>query len=127
MTRRCAAPTGDARAPHRRGERGQSTDEVVALVPVLVVVVAAIAQLLAAGAARELGGHAAQAGAMALLQGDDPQESAREAVPGWSRSRLRVRVEGREVRVRVSPPALTRDLAELLATTRTADAGPVAR
>ncbi len=111
-------------ALRRSGERGQATVELVALVPLLVVVVAAIAQLLAAGAARELAGHAAQAGAMALLQGGDPKEAARKAVPGWSRDRLSVRVDGREVRVRLSPPALSRDLGELLATTRRAHAGP---
>jgi len=108
----------------RAGERGQATVELVALLPVLVVVVAAIAQLLAAGAARELAGHAAQAGAMALLQGGDPEDAAREAVPGWSRARLVVRVQGRRVSVRLSPPAPTRALADLLATTRRADAGP---
>jgi len=108
----------------RAGQRGQATVELVALLPVVVVVVAAIAQLLAAGAARELAGHAAQAGAMALLQGGDPEDAAREAVPGWSRSRLSVRVEGRRVSVRLSPPAPTRGLADLLTTTRQADAGP---
>ncbi len=108
------------------GQRGQATVELVALLPVVVVVVVAIAQLLAAGAARELAGHAAQAGAMALLQGDDPEDAAREAVPGWSRARVAIRVDGRVVRVRLRPPALTRDLGEMLATTRRADAGPVA-
>ena len=50
-------------------EQGQATVEVVALLPLVVVAALAIAALLAAGQARELAGHAATAGAMAMLQG----------------------------------------------------------
>lgn len=40
-------------------QRGQASVELVALAPVVVAVVLAAAQLLAAGAARELADHAA--------------------------------------------------------------------
>ena len=103
---------------------GQATVELVALLPLVVLVTVAVVQLLAAGAARELAAHAAQAGAMALLQGEDPQDAARAAVPGWSRARTTVRVDGRRVTVRLQPPALITGLEELLGTTRSADAGP---
>jgi hypothetical protein len=106
------------------GSAGQATVELVALLPLVVLVAVAAVQLLAAGAARELAAHAAQAGAMALLQGEDPEDEARAAIPGWSRARATVRVDGRRVTVRLRPPALLDELAELLATTRTADAGP---
>ena len=107
------------------GERGQSSVELLGLVPLLIVVALALGQLLAAGVARELAGTAAQAGAMAILQGDgDPAEAARAAVPGWSRSRLDVRVRDRAVRVRLRPVALLPGTADRLATTATADAGP---
>lgn len=105
-------------------ERGQSTVEVVALLPVLLVVVLAAAQLLVAGLAREQAGTAAQAGAMALLQDEDPQDAVREAVPGWSRTRVSTRVRGRLVEVRLRPPSLVPRLADALTARVVADAGP---
>ena len=48
---------------------GQASVELVALVPLATLIALAIGQLLAAGAARELAGNAAEAGAAALLQG----------------------------------------------------------
>jgi hypothetical protein len=107
-----------------RGEDGQSTVEVVALLPLLIAVVLAVTQLLAAGMAREQAGTAAQAGAMALLQGDDPEDSVREAVPGWSRRRVAVRVRGRRVEVKLRPPSVIPRLADALTARVTADAGP---
>lgn len=107
-------------------DRGQSTVEVVALLPLLLAVVLAGAQLLVAGLAREQAGTAAQAAAMALLQGDDPQDAARDAVPGWARSRVRVRVRGQRVEVRMRPPAIVPGLAGGLTATVRADAGPEA-
>ena len=106
------------------GETGQASVELVALAPLVVAVVLAAAQVLAAGAARELADHAAEAGAVALLQGGDPKAAAREAVPGWSRGRLVVRVDGRRVRVRLRPRAFLPALAAMLASTGEADAGP---
>jgi hypothetical protein len=106
------------------GQRGQASVELVALAPLVVAVVLAAAQVLAAGAARELADHAAEAGAVALLQGVDPEAAAREAVPGWSRGRLHVRVDGRRVRVRLRPRAVVPALAGMLETTGEAHAGP---
>ena len=74
-----------------RRERGQAAVEFALLAPLLVVVALAVAQLLAAGAASALAGHAAEAGAVALLQGGDPVTAARSALPGWSRRRVVVR------------------------------------
>ena len=110
----------------RRGERGQATIELVALLPLCVVVLLGVAQLLAAGAAREAAGAAAQAGAMARLQGGDPEAAARAAAPGWAKSRLWVRVDGRRVAVRIVPRALLPGTAGLLEAHARADAGPAA-
>ncbi|MFP5361390.1 MAG: hypothetical protein ACLGI5_01520 [Thermoleophilia bacterium] len=110
-----------------RPQCGQASVELVALAPLVVAVVLAAAQVLAAGAARELADHAAEAGAVALLQGGDPREAAREAVPGWSRGRLEVRVRARRVRVRLRPRTFLPGLARMLEATGDADAGPVAR
>lgn len=109
----------DPRAPC-----GQASVELVALAPLVVAVVLAAAQLLAAGAARELADHAAEAGAVALLQGADPRTAAREAVPGWSRGRFDVRVDGRRVRVRLRPRAFLPALAGTLEAIGEAHAGP---
>lgn len=110
--------------PRWSGEHGQAAIELVVLAPLLLAVVLAAAQLLAAGAAAELADHAAEAGAVALLQGEDPRAAARDAVPRWSRKRMVVRVQGRSVRVRMRPPSAIPGLGELLEVTRRADAGP---
>ncbi|HEV2770077.1 MAG TPA: hypothetical protein VGV40_07845 [Solirubrobacteraceae bacterium] len=117
-TRRPARPSLGA------AQAGQATVETVAWLPVLFAVVAAVGCLLAAGAARELAGHAAEAGAVAILQGGDPVGAARDALPGWSRERVTVRRRGRTVHVRVRPPIPVRRLADALAATARADAGP---
>jgi hypothetical protein len=107
-----------------RHEAGQASIELVAMMPLLLVVALTAAELLAAGLARSAAGGAAQAGAMALLQGGDAGRAARAAAPGWTRQRITVRVDGRHVRVRVTPPGLVPGTAALLATTSDADAGP---
>jgi hypothetical protein len=113
-----------AGARRSAGEAGQASVELVVLAPLLVLVVLAAAQLLAAGAAAALADHAAEAGAVALLQGTDPVVAARAAVPGWSRERMTVAVKGRRVRVRLRPPAPISALGGLLEAGGTADAGP---
>ena len=110
------------RTPGR--EAGQASVELVALAPILLAAVLAVAQLLAAGAARELADHAAEAGAVALLQETDPAAAAREAVPGWSRGRVDVRVDERRVRVRLRPRSFLPALAEHLEATGEAHAAP---
>jgi hypothetical protein len=109
------------------GESGQASVELAVLAPLIVAVVLAVAQLLAAGAAGELADHAAEAAAVALLQGGDPTAAARDAVPGWSRKRMAVRVEGRRVHVRLRPPSLISALGGMLEASREADAGPQPR
>lgn len=125
--RQRACPTARSRRPRTHGERGQAAVELVAVAPLLALVVLAVAQLLAAGAARELADHAAQAGAMALLQGGDPAAAAREALPGFARGRVAVRVDGARVRVRLRPWAPFGALGGLLEATGEADAGPPTR
>ena len=110
----------------RREDRGQALIEVLALTPMLLVAALAAAQVLAAGVCEELAGHAAQAGAAAILQGSDPRSAARHAVPGWSRDGLDVSVHGRQVTVRLTAPGLVPGLAARLARQVSADAGPAA-
>lgn len=114
---------GSSRAGLRR-DGGQASVELVALAPVVLAAVLAVSQLLAAGAAQELADHAAEAGAIALLQRADPVAAARKAIPGWSRGRVDVRVRDRHVRVRLRPRSFLPALAELLEATGDAHAGP---
>jgi hypothetical protein len=104
--------------------RGQATVELVAILPLALLIALTIAQLLAAGSARELAGNAAEAGAAALLQGTDPTQAARNALPGWSRDRATVRVTARRVNVHLRPRAVIPLLAKRLEVHATADAGP---
>jgi len=112
-------------ASHAAGERGQSSVELVAMLPLLLAAGAVTFEGLAAGAAHELAGHAAEAGAMALVEGAAPEPAVRAALPGWSVGRLRVRVAGGRVTVQVVPPLPVRPLARLLTATATADVGAV--
>mgnify|MGYP001475885302 CR=1 FL=1 len=105
-------------------ERGQASVELVAVLPLLVLGALMVAQLLAAGRCRELAGHAAAAGATALLQDEDPVVAARRALPGWSRGRVHIVVRGRRVRVSLTPPSLVPGTARMLRTRVQADAGP---
>ncbi|MFL5819185.1 MAG: hypothetical protein ACJ76S_00680 [Solirubrobacteraceae bacterium] len=107
-----------------RSRQGQSTVEVVALLPVLAVAGLALLQLLAAGAAAEYAGHAAEAGAVAILQGRDPAAAARASLPSWSARRVEIRVSGDRVEVRLQPPALMARVGALLTATARANAGP---
>jgi Flp pilus assembly protein TadG len=105
-----------------RRESGQATVELVALIPVLLLVTLAAAALVAGHGAREQAGYAAQAGAMAMLQGGDPRESARRALPAGVRRRAGIEVNGRRVTVRVRPPLPI--VARAMTAEVTADAGP---
>jgi hypothetical protein len=104
--------------------RGQATVELVGMLPLAALVALAVGQLLAAGAAHELAGNAAEAGAAAILQGTDPGAAAHDALPGWSDDRVDVRVSGRVVRVRLRPVPVIPGVADRLAATVVADAGP---
>jgi hypothetical protein len=107
-----------------RCARGQASVELVGILPLAVLVALAIGQLLAAGAARELAGNAAEAGAAAILQGTDPKAAARDAVPGWSDGHVDIFVSDRRVRVRLRPVSVIPGVAGGLAATVVADAGP---
>jgi hypothetical protein len=104
-------------------DAGQATIELVGVLPLLVAVVLAAGQVLAAGLAREYAGHAAEAGAVALLQDADPRAAARRSLPGWARERMAVRVSGRAVRVEVRPPVALPGLGSVLEAKSTARAG----
>ena len=101
---------------------GQATVELVALLPVLLLVTLAAAALLAGHGAHEQAGVAAQAGAMAILQGGVPRDAADRALPVAVRSRAAIEVRGHRVTVRLRPNIPI--LASAMTAHVTADAGP---
>jgi hypothetical protein len=107
-----------------RAMGGQASVELVALLPLVAAVALAVLQALAAGQAVEIAGHAAQSAAVAIAAGRDGAAAARAALPGWARERMWIDVRGTRVRVRVAPRALLPGIADRLAATATADAGP---
>ncbi len=102
-------PAGDRRqastALGRSPEDGQASVELLGALPAMLVLGVFLFQVLAVGYSAVLAGTAAEAGALALAGGGDPQEGARRALPGGSRAGMRVEVSGGNVRVRLRPPS----------------------
>jgi hypothetical protein len=88
--------------------------------PVILAMGIGVLQLLAVGYAGVLAGNAAEAGALALAAGTDARAGARQALPGWSRARARVEVDGGRVAVHLRPPSPLSSLADGLEVTATA-------
>jgi hypothetical protein len=101
----------------RSDARGQATVEAIALVPVMIAIGLGVLQLLAVGYASVLAGNAAEAGALALAAGGDARQGAKQALPGWSRARSRLEVEGGRVTVHLRPPSPLKALADGLEVT----------
>jgi hypothetical protein len=115
------------RAAWRRlgGEAGQGSVELVALLPLAVVLSLALFALIAGRSAADAAAAAAQAGAMALLQDDgDAAQAARAALPAPVRSRATVEVSGHRVRVTVRPRSPVPFLSGMLVAHASAAAGP---
>ena len=112
---------GGRRGAGRAGERGQGAVELLAILPLVLVIALALAQLLAVGYASVLAGNAAEAGALALAGGGDGPAAARAALPGWSRARGQVVLKGGAVTVRLRPPTLIRALSRQLEVTVAAE------
>jgi hypothetical protein len=104
----------------RSGESGQATVELAALLPLAVLVAAAAFCVLGAGKARESASAAAQAGAVALLEGADPMAAARRAA---GKARARIHVDGARVTVEIRPHLPLRSLSRLLTARSVAYAG----
>jgi hypothetical protein len=105
-------------------EEGQSTVELVAALPALLLAGLLALQLLATGYALTLADGAAEAGALALASGRPAADAAREALPGWAEDDVHVSVEGGRVTVRLRPPSPFASLADHLAVTSSAASRP---
>ena len=90
-----------------RRSRGQASVELVALLPAIALVVAALWQGVVAGQALWLSGSAARAAARAHAVGDDTQRAARAALPGSLVRRVSVEERANDtVTVRIRVPAI---------------------
>ncbi len=88
-----------------RREQGQATVELVALLPLLAIAVAALWQCVLAGESGWLAASAARAAARAQALGGDVEAAARRVLPGRLEAGLRVRaLPDGSVRVRVGVP-----------------------
>lgn len=88
-------------------ESGQATVELVALLPLLCLLVAALWQIALAGSAIWFASGAARAAARAKAVGGDPVRAARGALPQRLEGGLQVRAEtAGGVAVKVAIPAL---------------------
>lgn len=88
-------------------QRGQATIELVAALPVVLLLGAVAWQLALAGHTAWLAAHAARSGARAEAVGRDPAAAARRSLPRSLERGLRVeRVRGGAVRVSVRVPLL---------------------
>jgi TadE-like protein len=95
-------------APHDP-EAGQASVELVATLPVILLVGAVAWQLALAGHAAWMTAHAARAAARADAVGEGPAEAARSALPRSLEDELEVeRLEQGGVRVSVRVPLLLR-------------------
>jgi len=104
--------------------RGQATIELLGLLPLVMLLALVGFAFVASYTAHEQAGEAAEAGALALLQGGiDPRTAAREALPENLRARSTIKVVDRRVHVRVVPRTPLPGLQNRLAGEAEADAG----
>lgn len=103
-----------------RDGTGQATVELLGAVPVLIVLGLILFQALAVGYSAVLAGNAAEAGALSLAGGGEAEDAARDAVPDWPSSEMRVAVQGGRVEVSLRPPSPIEALADRLEVRSTA-------
>ena len=105
-------------------ETGQSTVELVAGLPALLLAGLIGLQLLVAGYSLTLADGAAEAGALALAAGEPAKEAIQAALPGWAEDDVRLSVSGGRVTVRLRPPSPLPAIADRLTVSSTAFARP---
>ncbi len=105
-------------------QAGQSTVELLAALPALLLAGLISLQLLAAGHALTLADGAAEAGALALAAGEPARDAVRRALPGWAEDDVGLSVSGGRVTVRLRPPSPLPVVADRFAVTSSAFARP---
>lgn len=103
-----------------RRSGGQASLELLAGLPALLLAAVIAFELLATGYSLTLADGAAEAGALARAAGNDPNEAAREALPGWARDRVEVEASGGSVAVELNTPSPLAGLGGLLSVSSSA-------
>lgn len=98
-------------------ERGQSTVEIVAVAPIVLLCCLIGLQALVAGAVHVTAANAAHAGALAGELGHNPAGAARAAVSRWPAGRVDVTAAHGRVRVRMRPRTIVPGLAATMTAT----------
>ncbi len=109
------------------GSAGQASVELIGVLPLIAVIALAALTIMASHVADEQAGEAAEAAALALLQGGlEPKQAAEQALSTAARRRATITVSGRRVHVRVRARVALPipGLADRLAGEARADAGP---
>jgi hypothetical protein len=88
--------------------RGQASVELAVTAVALMLAGLAVFQVLVAGRMSSIADGAAEAAAIAVVNGRDPQVAARDAAPGWAQDRVRVGQRGGELTVTLAAPAILR-------------------
>lgn len=96
------------------GSSGQATVEALAGVALFLLTAAICFQLLAAGHTASLVDGAAQAAAVAKINGRSAATAARRSLPGWAAGRAEVLASGGTIRVTVRPPSVIGPVSRLL-------------
>ena len=99
---------GADRNPAHVRDCGQASVELVATAVALMIAALAMFQVLAAGRLAAIADGAAEAAAIAVVNGRDPGVAARDAAPGWARDRVRVQERHGQVTVTLAAPAVLR-------------------
>lgn len=97
-----------------RGCRGQATVEAVAGFALFLFTGVICFQMLSTGHAASLVDGAAQAAAVAAVNGRSADAAARRSLPGWAAERAHVIRAGGAIRVTVEPPSVIGPIARLL-------------
>lgn len=86
-----------------RAERGQAAVELIGAAALLTIAGLAVFQVLAAGQTMAVADGAAEAAAIAVTNGEDPEEAVEAATPGWPRRAVELERRGGAVRVTLAP------------------------
>ena len=110
--------------PDTRSTRGQAAIESVAAVAIFILIGALSLQILATGHTASLADGAAEAAAVAVVNGRSAERAARRSLPGWAAERAAVVRIGGAVRVGIDSPSVIGPLARLLRVTSSARVDP---
>lgn len=103
-----------------RGNSGQASVEVVAIVPVVLLGSLLLFQALAIGYTVTVVDGAAASGAIALADGRSAKEAVSRSLPGWASARASVRESRGAVEVSLNPPSVVPGLGGLFEFSSTA-------